>query len=592
MSPSRLSRTSLKVRLFIPNLLYVLLLAVVLGLFYYSDSRMTQLENGQNASMELAGKVRQVALAVKGYLAKEMSLQDLEKQFKGLQNSMAGTPMAAEYDTLWKNITRFSQLAAANEKIESQINELASSSIGQSNGYIKMVAEKLADDETRAQVSKLERLVIIGANINTTSNYDLKVKFLQLKESLAVKQDILGFIDNITKNTEKDIKSLANTPFAKMAVAAQEANVKVKELTLSYIKNAEEQKAIGRSILQDMEKSMAAIEASTMKNSQSFFGQTKGSFQLVVLTILVIAIIGMAIGFMQSRSVSRALSRIAQGLSQVASGAARASDQVSQASQSLAQTTSEQAASIEETSSSMEEMASMTRQNSDNADQADSMMKQASTIIIKANDSMTELRVSMEQINKASDETAKIIKTIDEIAFQTNLLALNAAVEAARAGEAGAGFAVVADEVRNLAMRAAEAAKGTSSLIDGNIKDIKEGSEKMATTDDDFDKVQDSAAKVAELVGEIAAASTEQAQGIDQINLTLTSMDKVTQQNAANAEQSAAASEELRSQAQSVESLTQELTALLNGASKASAASVQNTQLQLEEPAGGEDDFS
>jgi methyl-accepting chemotaxis protein len=557
--PSSFANTSLKLRLFIPNLLYVLLLAVVVGLFYYSDSRMTQLGAEQSASMEIAGQVRRVALAVKGYLAKDMSLPDLEKQFKGLQNSTAGTPMAAEYDTLWKNIARFAQLEAANIKIESQINQLASSSIGQSNGYIKMVAEKLADDGTRAQVSKLERLVIIGASINTTSNYELKVKFLQLKENLAVKQDILGFIDSITKNTESDIKSLAGTPFEKMALAAQKANVTVKKLTLNYIKNTEQQKSIGKSILQGMEKSMAAIESSTMQNSQSFFSQTKGSFQLIVLVILVVAVIGMAIGFLQSRSVSRALGHIIKGLSQVASGAARSSDQVSKASQSLAQSTSEQAASLEETSSSMEEMASMTRQNADNAVQADTMMKEAGVIVNKANNSMTELRASMEQINQASNETAKIIKTIDEISFQTNLLALNAAVEAARAGEAGAGFAVVADEVRNLALRAAEAAKNTGVLIEDNVRDIKDGSAKVIEADDAFDLVEDSSAKVTELVAEIASASSEQARGIDQVNLALTEMDKVTQQNAANAEESAAASEELRHQAQSVESLTGEL---------------------------------
>jgi methyl-accepting chemotaxis protein len=153
-------------------------------------------------------------------------------------------------------------------------------------------------------------------------------------------------------------------------------------------------------------------------------------------------------------------------------------------------------------------------------------------------------------IHASSDETAKIIKTIDEIAFQTNLLALNAAVEAARAGEAGAGFAVVADEVRNLAMRAAEAAKTTAGLIEENIKDIKEGSELVASTDEAFKQlVRDNSNKVGELVGEIAAASQEQSQGVEQVNNAMADMDKITQQNAASAEQSASASEQLNSQA-------------------------------------------
>jgi methyl-accepting chemotaxis protein len=158
---------------------------------------------------------------------------------------------------------------------------------------------------------------------------------------------------------------------------------------------------------------------------------------------------------------------------------------------------------------------------------------------------MGELIDSMDRISKASEETSKIVKTIDEIAFQTNLLALNAAVEAARAGEAGAGFAVVADEVRNLAMRAAEAAKDTSGLIEGTVKRVDEGSVLVSTTNEAFQKVSESSSKVAELLGEISAASGEQSSGIDQINKAVTEMDKVVQSNAAGSEELSSQSEEL-----------------------------------------------
>ncbi len=267
------------------------------------------------------------------------------------------------------------------------------------------------------------------------------------------------------------------------------------------------------------------------------------------------------------QGIQRSISRVETSLAASSEQVSAASREISAASQSLAEGASEQAAAIEQTSSSLEEMASMTKQNATNAGQADILMKQTNQVVEKANASMNHLTVSMQEISKASEETSKIIKTIDEIAFQTNLLALNAAVEAARAGEAGAGFAVVADEVRNLAMRAADAARNTAVLIEGTVKKISDGSVLVKTTNDAFEQVAQNTVKVGELVGEIAAASNEQAQGIEQVNVAVTEMDKVTQQNAANAEESASASEELNAQAEEMEGFVHELAIIVKGAS-------------------------
>jgi len=291
------------------------------------------------------------------------------------------------------------------------------------------------------------------------------------------------------------------------------------------------------------------------------------TYRTTVISLLVITGIGFIIGvflmWALAQGITKPLKRVIEILTDSADQVVSASGQVSASSQQLAEGSSEQAASIEETSSSLEEMSSMTKQNADNAGQADSLMQEANRVVGQANASMTELTGSMEEIAKASDETSKIIKTIDEISFQTNLLALNAAVEAARAGEAGAGFAVVADEVRNLAMRAADAAKDTAALIEGTVKKVKDGSDLVAGTNEAFTEVAANATKVGELVSEIAAASREQAQGIEQVNTGVTEMDKVTQSNAANAEESASASEEMSAQAEQMKAMVGELVTLV-----------------------------
>ncbi len=210
--------------------------------------------------------------------------------------------------------------------------------------------------------------------------------------------------------------------------------------------------------------------------------------------------------------------------------------QALQVSEILSDSASREAASIEETSASLDEIASMTRQNASNTSEANQLMISAKQAIQKANESMTELTRSMKEITGASEQTQKIVKSIDEIAFQTNLLALNAAVEAARAGEAGAGFAVVADEVRNLAMRATESAKNSSTLIEDIVRKVKSGESLVDVTSTAFTQVTTSSEKVVALMGEIAAASQEQSQGIDQVNTTIGSMSTATQQNASNAE--------------------------------------------------------
>ncbi len=300
--------------------------------------------------------------------------------------------------------------------------------------------------------------------------------------------------------------------------------------------------------------------------------------------VAVGVVIGTALALVITRSIVKPVNKIIAGLNEGAEQVSSAAGQVSSASQSLAEGATEQAAGLEETSSSLEEMASMTKQNADNAQHANTLAGEARTSANAGSQAMQKMNQAIQEIRQSSDETAKIIKVIDEIAFQTNLLALNAAVEAARAGEAGKGFAVVAEEVRNLAMRSAEAAKNTSAMIEGSVRNANNGVEIAEEVTKVLGEIVTSVSKTTDLVGEIAAASQEQAQGIDQVNQAVSQMDKVTQQNAANAEESASASEQLSAQAEQLNEIVQELSALVHGSDSSNGYSLKSRHNQNRRP--------
>lgn len=276
-----------------------------------------------------------------------------------------------------------------------------------------------------------------------------------------------------------------------------------------------------------------------------------------------VSILGMlfaiGLGIYLTRSITRPINKVVGGLTEVSDQVLGAASQVAKASQSLAEGTSEQAASLEETSSSLEEMASMTKKNAESTDHARKMMEEAKKIVGTVNQHMDQMAQAIAEITKTSEETGKIVKTIDDIAFQTNLLALNAAVEAARAGEAGAGFAVVAAEVRNLSLRAAEAAKNTSGLIENTIAAIRKGKELTESTQRAFKDNLAISIEMARVVDEITAASQEQSRGIEQISEAVMGIDKVVQQAAASAEESASAASEMNSLAAQMKAFVDEL---------------------------------
>ena len=312
----------------------------------------------------------------------------------------------------------------------------------------------------------------------------------------------------------------------------------------------------------------AAIESKHRENEQESADTNKNmSYTILFISILGggSLIFGILIAFLitsgVSRSVNRVTSNIMEGVNQVAA----ASSQLSASSQQLSQGSSEQASNIDEVSATMEETVSMLQQNTSNTTQAAQLSDQAKDSADKGGLEMQEMMNSMVEIKQSSGQIAKIIKVIDEIAFQTNILALNAAIEAARAGESGMGFAVVAEEVRNLAQKSAQAAQETSAILEANIELSGQGVVAAERVRKSLNEITAHTRKVNELMAEISAASREQLQGMDQINMAVAQVATVTQQNAATAEESAAAAEEMNAQAEGMKKMVMELLTLVKG---------------------------
>ena len=400
-------------------------------------------------------------------------------------------------------------------------------------GYDKKKIEALGKEQTATLEKTAE---VIG-------------KSLQMK-------DLIPEEKNIYQTVALQLREYKEAALSAIDLAGSDLN-----MTTMYMTTAEEK-------FQTLNKSFQELLALENRLSQERYDHSLKSFGSVLLTIAVVLGIATGISILSNIVIARMITspvhqmirvikkiaagdltqeidlpfkdeigELAQSVNNMRLKMGEAVGQSVITSQNLSEAAAEQAASLEETSSSLEEMSSMTHQNAENTARANELMTKAREVTQKANLSMDDLTGSMKEIAQASEQTQKIVKTIDEIAFQTNLLALNAAVEAARAGEAGTGFAVVASEVRNLAVRAAEAAKNTSNLMVDIVNRIKSGSNLVTATNSAFQQLNTSSAQVVEVMGQIAAASREQSQGIDQINKTVAEMNKVTQQNAASAQE-------------------------------------------------------
>jgi uncharacterized phage infection (PIP) family protein YhgE len=454
----------------------------------------------------------------------------------------------------WIGVTQTDGAGKKRARLDSLSQEILQREIDHLN-WVKKVSEFLGNETiTELDVEKDEHKCGLGKWYYSDHRKEAEGEFTEIKDLLEKLEEPHKKMHNSANQLEKILKGGRGHRPEAVAYFQGETNENIKKLQITF---GEIRAKLNQRIAQESD--TGSVQASRVKGF------------IVVGTILGMGVIFIG-GFFVSRSITRPIERVIIGVTDGTDQVVSASAQVSSASQSLAEGASEQAAGLQETSSSLEEMSSMTKQNADNAHQAKIMVEEGQKTVENVDRHMGQMAEAIAEITKSSEETGKIIKSIDEIAFQTNLLALNAAVEAARAGEAGAGFAVVADEVRNLAMRAAEAAKNTSNLIENTIKSVKSGNELTLATQEAFKKNIEIASRIGRLIDEIASASQEQAQGIGQVNKAVAEMDKVTQQNAANAEESASAAEEMNAQAEQMKGYVKELVVLISGGKNGNGA--------------------
>jgi methyl-accepting chemotaxis protein len=552
----------------------------------------TQMANRMERSLEKAMvdmQTYQICFG-KSYLASSRkNLEGMKKQLDEAHKLVGQYPQLETLKTnaakATKSLAEYEGLVQETEKAVGEINKIRAQLEASAQDFLKTCREFAQDQQDKldknfeaggASQAVLKDLLDALDGINDVISLDYVIQLetarSQILRDPKILSQALGMfneMENQLSSMQKkatDTTNIGQLDDVRMAAADYEDHMKGLIATFQKLSDLGKQRQIaGDTVLQ-----AAMVTADTgIKAAETRAGRVdqvlaRSTF-LLLAGIIVGALLSLALAMFVTRSITGPLAGYIDNLRESTSEVTQASDKLSEGSQSMAQGATQQAAALEETSSSLEEMASMSRHNADNASQANVLSGEAAKTLHSAGSTIENLISAMQGVSKASEDTAKILKSIDEIAFQTNLLALNAAVEAARAGEAGAGFAVVADEVRNLAQRAAQSAKDTAVLIEDTIAKVKLGSTLVAETSDNFSALSSSTEKVINLVAEISGASEEQAQGAQQINKAIAELDKVVQQNAANAQEGAGASELLKAQANQLNGVVSGLFSMVNG---------------------------
>jgi methyl-accepting chemotaxis protein/methyl-accepting chemotaxis protein-2 (aspartate sensor receptor) len=425
---------------------------------------------------------------------------------------------------------------------QNQVDELKETAVYKDRMIERMdkiiLANQMAQTISEARVAGQRALVRNDADMMLKAINRLPFMYKSLQDLIAQTRNpkttaILKTIESESKAYENALKELVNV----INETTKENAIRIKAAA-EVIDSAEAVVNIGLKNVDELSK-----ESDTNLDIAT---------SIMVIGLILAVLISIAVAFFIIRSIVKIVTESVKSLSEGTSQVVSASEQISSASVSLAEGASSQASSVEEVSATIEQATASNNQNAENSREANLLAQHSNDAAKVGNQRVQDLMGAMEKITDSSQKIAKIIKTIDEIAFQTNLLALNAAVEAARAGEHGLGFAVVAEEVKNLAERSAGAAKEITGIIEASIDQVKAGTEVANKTKESFTEILNGIKKTSDLIGEIAISAKEQAEGMNQIATAMGSVDQITQQNASASEETAAAAEELNAQALSM----------------------------------------